>query len=438
MSLKLKIAILTLALIGFVAGCENSENSVNSIMETDTMSPLNYSPDKLEFNAQLYPFKITFDGREETSDATTFTWTLHNPGMAPASRTFMIQLPDCAAEPLSFMPDDGTVIHSNTDPINSGVQWILSTETDDQEDRQYSITFSGSVPLGEVYASLNTGDATDVTVVPGPCQGFEIAGYVFTDANNDGLLNPLEEAGIANVLVELIDNMGNIQTVVTDQFGKYDFRKLDGTFTLRLVTEGQPEFFNDRLGESFEATTSLIREVTVPPGSPDNNFGFNTSPRDIIVDLFNGTLPTDGQTLSYWREQFRTAVFDDQEVRSYNGKTLLEMVTEINVLFLKSTYSFTPGQELLEAYEILVVEDDSPYNLLLAELLATELNHTVGRGLVDQAELQLVLISWGEALLAQDQSDPETNVILVNPDDIIHGSRLYGLINTGGGGGIDE
>ncbi len=195
---------------------------------------------------------------------------------------------------------------------------------------------------------------------------------------------------------------------------------------------------NIYLAESFEATTTLTREVTVPPGAPDNNFGFNTLHREIVQDIFNGDLPTDGQTLRYWREEFRSAVIDNQEGRSYNGKTLLEMVYEINSLSLKSTYSFTPGNELIEAYEILLVESTGPYNWLVAALLATELNHTVGRGLVDQEELQLVLISWGEALLAQDQTDPETDVILVNPDDIAQATRLFGLINTGGGGGIDE
>ena len=429
------IALLSLALMTCFWGCENTDNS---IMESGSLTPQSLSQASLETNGQLSPFKITFDGRVEDNESTTFTWTLHNPGVGPGTRELFIQLPECTPAPLSFSPENGVIIESVTDPIGGCVRWKLTSDTDHLGARQYSITLPGSVPLGEIYSSLTTDNLTEISVVPGPCQGFEITGFVFMDANSDGLINPEEESGIPNVLIELIDHRGNIQTMVTDQFGRYIFRKLEGSFTVNLDIVGQPDFFNPQLAESFEATTTLSREVTVPPGSPDINFGFNTVYKSVAVDIFNGSLPTDGQTLRYWREEFRKELFDTVESRPYEGKTLLEMLEEINDLFLKTTYSFTPGQEMVEAYNILNIDESNPYDLLIAQLLATELNHTIGRGLVDQDELQLVLISWGEALLNQEQTNPEAGIILVNPDQIANATRLFGSINTGGGGGIDE
>ncbi len=441
-----KMVFVGFTLVMALSGCGKEESATDTFFGNDLRGP--ETQVKSRSNILLNSFKITFEGRTETADSTTFTWTLRGPGSEPALRNFVIQLPDCAPEPLSFIPNNAIVVSSNSDPAFYGVQWTLMTETDHQYARQYSITFPGIVPLGEVHASLTEGNETEVAVVPGPCQGFDISGRVFVDADNDGQLNPEQESGIANVLVELIDSEGSILTMATDQFGVYSFRKLDGTFTISLPLDEDSDYFNSRLAESFVATTSLSREVTVPPDSPHNNFGFNTLHRNIVIDLYNGDLPTDGQTLGYWQEEFRSALFDDHERRAYNGKTLLEMLAEVQSLFLKSNYSFTPGQELQEAYALLSNDSIEPYYKLLAELFATELNHVVGRGLVDQDELQLVLIAWGEGLLAQNPpSDPlvdkgksngESGVVLSNPDEVVQANRLFVKVNTGGGGGIDE
>ena len=63
------------------------------------------------------------------------------------------------------------------------------------------------------------------------------------------------------------------------------------------------------------------------------------------------------------------------------------------------------------------------------------------RGLVGHGHLQLVLIAWGEALVADFLTPGPASALEKGktPDgDLDIATDLFGLINTGGGGGGDE
>lgn len=434
---KRKILGLGFAIFLALAGCGKDNNSNPAFIENVTAEPIIFHGEKFGQNVPLGTFKITFDGRTESENSTTFTWILHSPTALPALRNFFIQLPECSPDPLSFHPDNYTLGYSPSTPGIYGVQWNLQVETHHQNPRQYSITLPGNVPLGEVYTVLTEGPESDTAVVPGPCQGYEISGRVYVDADGDGQWNSQNESGIANVLVELIDSRGLVQAMATDQNGEYIFRRLNGNFTIILPLDQDPGHFNSQLAESFVATSPLSRTVIVPPHSPQNNFGFDTLHENIVTDLYTGELFTTGKPLEYWQEEVRVALLDDELHTLYNGKTLVEILDDIQGLFLNDPYGFTPGLELIEAYEILSSNPTEMYDRLLAELLTTELNHFAEIGLLNQEELQLVLIAWGESLLAFEIPG-ESGIILQNEDQIIEANRLFKLINTGGGGGVDE
>src|SRR5204863_7218647 len=56
------------------------------------------------------------------------------------------------------------------------------------------------------------------------CDPLHIGGYVWTDANRDGLVNDGVEPGLGGVLLDLYDPDGNyVTSAVTSQFGVYDF-----------------------------------------------------------------------------------------------------------------------------------------------------------------------------------------------------------------------
>jgi hypothetical protein len=440
--------ILGLILAAALIGCSRDVDPTGFTTQPGTLIPGPADPGKGMSDIPINNFLVTFDGRALVDGNTVFTWTVRGTGVEPALSHFMVQLPECAPEPIAFNPSNSVSINTNQANGLYGVEWHLNVEADDSVGRQYSLTFPGDVPLGEVYSSVTSGNESGVGIIPGPCQGFAIAGRVFVDANENGLRDPDEESGIANVIIELVDAQGNVSTLATDQFGDYSFRKLEGTFTLNLPLEGYPGYFNSSLSQSFDPTTVLTLEASVPPDSFGNDFGFSPQSAEIIIDLETGVLISDGETLKFWKAEMRSAAGNGNGNHVYDAAALLEFLDVIQNLYLPYPYQFTPGNELQEAYDILRNNSNEPVDILLAELLTTELNAVSGRGIIGQQELQLVLIAWGEALIADSQApagaaaggngsggDKRGNPTPTDLDDAI---RIFELVNTGGGGGIDE
>lgn len=432
---NIRITLLSLTLLLALSGCE-SDRSTRHLT----------APDKDAFDVLLDPFKVVFAGRTFADGQTTFAWTLRGPGNQPVSRSMVIELPECAPEPLSISPAANAAVGWHPETEIFGVVWDLQTDSDNQGARTYTITFPGDVPLGEVHAALTQGTETTVSTLPGPCQGFEISGQVFIDADGDGVQSEDEELGIAGVLVELSDQQGRTLGVVTGQDGAFVFHRFAGDYTLSIDLENT-DYFNAQLTASFEATTPLVREITVGPDSPDNDFGFNTLVDEVVEDIVQGDLQTDGYTRQYWREQVRLALVSGDYHETWQGKTLLDLLTEVQDLALREPFRFTPGQEYEQALRLLSPDPQDAYLSLQGELLATELNYTISRGLVEGDDLQLVLIGWGEALLVQNQvrqgaADGQGSLrrpgSRASEYQLFDARRLFENINTGGGGGIDE
>ena len=439
-TLKMFVLFGLAALVG-LAGCSLDQDPADPALSLEFFVPSAAPANKSMSQVVINNYVVDFDGRALVGGNTVFTWTVRGTGVEPGLSHFMIQLPECAPEPVAYSPTNSVSINTNPGTGIYGLEWHLSVEADDLVGRQYSITFPGDVPLGEVYSSVISGDVTSVGVIPGPCQGYDISGRVFVDANENGLRDPDEESGIANVIIELIDGNGNVSTLATDQYGDYSFRKLGGDFTINLTLDGYPGYFNSSLSASFDPTTILAHQASVPPDSPGNDFGFSPQSEEIIFDLENGVLLSDGRSLKFWKNEFRSAAGNGKGNHFYTREILEGFLTEVQGLFLETPYSFTPGNEVQEAFEILRSNSNEPIDELLAELLATELNHVADRGLVGQGDLQLVLIAWGEALVA-DFLTPDAASALEKgrtPEgDLDIAVTLFGLINTGGGGGVDE
>ena len=436
--------IACFALLMALAGCSEDTGPTVAIAPGANTVGHWSQPGKIESVVLINDFEVSFDGYSMLNGNTVFTWTVRGTGVEPALSVFAVQLPDCAPEPLSFSPGDSVSIDTDPDTGIYGVEWHLQIEPGDTLGRQYSLTFPGDVPLGEVYSAVTSGSETGVGIIPGPCQGYDISGRVFVDIDENGLRDSDQEPGIADVIVEFVDVHGNVTSVVTDESGSYAFRKLGGTFQINLPLDGYPGYFNEDLARSFDATTSLTLEATVPPDSPNNDFGFSPQSEELISELEDGILLSTGESLEFWTDKFASAVDNDNGHHDFDAGNLVNLLTELQGLFLVDPYQFTPGNELREAYDILRSDSLDVIDRLFAELLATELNQVAGYGLVDQRDLQLVLISWGEALIAAYLA-PETAKTDAGGEkappsnDIIHEATiLFGLLNTGGGGGIDE
>jgi len=378
--------------------------------------------------------------------STTFRYTVSGTGVEPALSHFTIELPDCAPELAAYEPTNSVSINYNPQTGIYGIEWHLSVDHDDPVGRQYSITFPGDIPEGVVYSAVKTGDETGVGRITGPCAGYLIAGDVFVDANRNGVRDDADESGIVDVVVELIAGDGSVATAVTDEAGGYRFIAPEGTYTVRIDLTGYPDAFNADLAASFDATTPTSLQVTVGPDALGNDFGFAPQTAEIIFELETGVLLSNGESVKFWKKELRTAANGGNGSAVYDAATLLGFIQQIEALFLETPYQFTEGLELQEAYDILRSNSQDELDQLFRELLATEFNEVSGRGLIENGELQRVLIAWGEALIYEEQvagkavgNGAGDEEISVSPEgDVADALEIFGLLNTGGGGGADE
>jgi hypothetical protein len=392
-------------------------------------------------------FVVQYDGRTVADDETTFRYTVFGTGVNPSLSYFALELPACAPALAGYEPVQAATIGIDPQTGIYGIKWDLPIDANDLQGREYVITFPGDVPEGVIRSTVKAGSTAGLGVVPGPCGGYLISGTVFVDANADGWRG-FNELGIADVVVELLEGGVVVGAVATDAQGYFQFLRADGTYELRIDPAGHPEAFNPLLLESFDPTTPLQVAVTVGPDALDNDFGFAPRTEEIILELENGELLSDGRTVKFWTQELRRALNSNNGRGVYDRDTLLGFLAAIQELALEDVFQFTPGNELREAYDILRSKSRDPLDVLTRELLATEFNEVSGQGLIgDAAPLQGVLIAWGEALIAENRAGLQRVVIGVSDDGLVilasdqqigDASRLFAMINTGGGGGVDE
>jgi hypothetical protein len=116
---------------------------------------------------------------------------------------------------------------------------------------------------------------------------------------------------------------------------------------------------------------------------------------------------------------------------------MLAFIDAIEELELATPYQFTDGLEFKEAFDILNTTSHDSVSKLRRELLATEFNHVSGKGLVGESDLQLVLIGWGEGLLAAIpvSTGGITPYATTSYDPLETATTLFNKMNSATGGG---
>jgi hypothetical protein len=389
----------------------------------------------------LSGFHVQFDVRVYSNNQTTFSYTVTGAGSEHALSNFSLELPDCAPALDTYSPAGATInVHPNTGYYS--ITWNETLGINDS--RSYSITFPGDVPLGIIRTSVKASTLSETGEIAGPCDGFEISGTVYADADSNGVLSG-DESGISNVTVTLMDIVGNIQTALTDANGEYAFLKVAGTYTVFIEASTAAIDFNEELAASFVPTGSVSKLVTVGPDSQNNDFGFDPQTKKIINDLDTGALLTDGESPKFWIRQLRSANSSNGKAE-YDAATMAQFIAEVQGLFLPDPFQFTPGNEIKEAIAILNTKSKDPLQQMLIELLAAEFNHVSGKGLIGASELQEILLAWAESVAVQAEAGAassseliimgvigEGNTKLIGATDLL--SRLNGSTGGGSGGG---
>lgn len=323
--------------------------------------------------------------------------------------------------------------------------------------------------LGWVCAALVT---PPVTVEEGP---FTVSGVVYTDTNENGQRDA-SEPGLPGVVVDLSGTTGTAgQSAVTDADGAYTFLVGAGSWTVSVDPAGHQDAFNYDLGAWFIATSPLSRPTTTGPDAAGNDFGFIPDSAAVLADIRSEDLDTNGFTRDTWRTFFRCAIHadgmggrdhdkdrggsdhDDGERHDgfrghrigdscgcdpidplFDAAELRALVLQVEGLFLPTPFVFRDGRELLEAYRQLTSRERTLEGRVEQELLVTELNYVVGRGIVGGPDLLASVAAWVESLLVWEDDGAAKAGEKDRAGRLGGALELLEAVNTGGGGGVDE
>jgi hypothetical protein len=289
---------------------------------------------------------------------------------------------------------------------------------------------------------------------------FDVAGTVFVDADLDAAQGPFE-LGIENVWLELEDSQGQVQYLPTAPDGGFLFQVPAGDYTLRVPLGTSPAEFNFDLAQSFAATGVLEVPVTVGPDASGLDFGFVPRPDDILADIESGELEVNGRDIDFWRQTLARVVKCEDPGQEFfgelpeiyglqegvpfrevcnpaDGDYLREYLDLIEGLLLPDPYVFTDGQEIEDAYRLLLLVPNGEVEEVLQEMLVTQLNYAAGLGLPGEEDRLLVLFAWAEALINLETNLGAKSGLKDFKGDLRSAFQIFEAINTGGGGGVDE
>jgi SdrD B-like protein len=430
-------ALLIVALIVLIPGCDRSKYPTESqSMQTQPSGGFRATTPvaNIPQSVVLEGFTVTYLGRSLANNQTTFSYLLTGPNI---DVHFRLELPGCAGALASASPGNG-VTSNNDANIDPGIEWHPSNGTNKPDSILFSLTYAGTIKEGIILTSVNTNAGTEVGLIAGACaRVFDISGSVFTDANNNGIRDG-SETGIGNVTVRLLNSLNAvIASRLTDANGNYLFEQvLDGTYTVTTDTGTVATTSTTYLNP----TTPTSISVTGGPDSPGHNFGFAAKSNKLINDLKFGLLPTTGFTPGFWKKQLASAISGGGSP-TVSKAQLLTYIASIRGLLLTEPFQLGTGDGLQAAYDILNKPVKTDLDALTQQLLALEFNHVSGHGiLATDPSLQLILIGWGEALVAGAQPAGGTATMSVVPGATImslytDATTVYGGIDKSAGGG---
>lgn len=237
------------------------------------------------------------------------------------------------------------------------------------------------------------------------CEGYvSVSGTVYVDGNSNQEKNS-NESGIQNTTVTLTDEEGTEYHTRTEQDGYYSFVLFTGdeekTFTLEISEETEDsDDFNEGLFDSHEPTTP-ISGISVT-ASTENvsgiNFGFEPKVEELIERFNTGTIETNTENRRFWTKQLLLGVAS--EILGFTIETevpkelLLEHLNDIENLLLDEPFQF--GKHKLYKAFLIILQQESELDRLLAELLTAELNVVSGRG-TGVPEFDFALMAFGES-----------------------------------------
>lgn len=408
--------------------------------ETEVVTLENNNTDPISLNNYL----ITFNGKtyDESSDRSTFSYTVSGTGVEPALNYLFIETPACAGVPLAYSPLQSAKVNPD------GITWEASISTTSSQ--VYSISYAGNLPVGAVNAVSESGNATGTAEIPGPCKGiYTISGSVFVDGNGNGTKSS-SESGIQNVTVNLLSSNGLEFSQKTTSAGTYSYQVFTGSasadFDIEIPqTTSDETDFNEKLFDGYTATTPIRKTVTVNGADvTGNNYGFSPQTEKLILQFTDGTILLNTEEPKFWIQQLRFAQKNNSNAE-IPAAELLGYLEIIEQLFLVDPFQFG-DQKIDAALDILTKPTKTELESLLVQLLTAELNVVSGRG-SDSIDFDLALLAYGESAADElingpqvlntlsSSSTSDSQVLETSTTSTTDAKTLLTSFNSSGGGG---
>lgn len=449
MNIRMRIPFLLLTISVTAYACSDLVNPLTVDSESKLESETGETTDiRLQNNntdpVPLNNYLVTFNGKsyDQENDQSTFSYTVSGTGIEPALNYLFIETPTCAGAPIAYSPVQSAKVNPE------GITWEASISSTSSQD--YSITYSGDLPIGAVDAVSESGNVEGSAEIPGPCKGFyTISGSVFVDGNSNGIKNT-SESGIQNVTVNLINAAGMEFNQKTTSNGTYSYEVFAGSnpadFRIEVKSETADDTdFNEGLFDGYTATTLSSKTVTVNGADASGiDFGFAPQTAKLILQFEEGQILLDTEEPKFWIQQLRFAQKNNANA-DISAVDLLGYLDVIEQLFLTDPFQF--GDNKIDAaLTILTGPAKTELESLLIQLLAAELNVVSGRG-SGNLDFDLALIAYGESAadelkngtvslnIQSSISTSTTDVTSAVRTSISDAESLLTSFNSSGGGG---
>jgi hypothetical protein len=320
-----------------------------------------------------------------------------------------------------------------------GIKWDAGQ--DSGTSMIYTITVPGEVDVIDIDYAVKGGTYFAIGTTQGPGSdgstpntlSYSISGNIFVDANLNMVFD-MDEPLLNSVTIALHDLEGNlITTTLSDANGNYLFDNLlPADYVIVIPETSINDDFNNLLFTYMSAHmgTSLMVSV-IDMDVLDVDFGFTMNTTNILND-FNGddldgngfTFPGEGRTIGYWKHQLAVAIKGKGRAH-VDAATMMTHLSWIESYLLIQPFQFTDNMEFVHAHSIMANRTNIAVELMLKQLLATELNHVSGLGMTgNYIALQHVILAWSEYLAA--------NHTLYSRDDLLMAKDILDSINNMG------